>query len=135
MRRNSRTPRPDRIAISVVSTGARSAERRDLVSTISGLSWRQGLSAWACGPRSRRRKSPHSELADAGRLQRALDDVLHEADEGCIGVGRDAVAPRDAVAATAIDQAEADTDMVQRHFFFRRVAEAGVAFQQRERRH
>src|SRR5229473_7564396 len=43
------------MAISVVSTGARSAERRDLLSTISGLSWREGLSARACGPRSRRR--------------------------------------------------------------------------------
>src|SRR6266849_10993048 len=43
------------VAISVVSTGARSAERRDLLSTISGLSWREGLSARACGPRSRRR--------------------------------------------------------------------------------
>ena len=43
-------------AASVVSTEARSAERRDLVSTISGLSWRQGLSARACGPRSRRRE-------------------------------------------------------------------------------
>src|SRR5580700_5066652 len=39
----------------VVSTGARSAERRDLLSTISGLSWREGLSARPSGPRSRRR--------------------------------------------------------------------------------
>src|SRR6266702_4672578 len=42
------------VVISVVSTGARSAERRDLVSTISRFSWREGLSARACGPRSRR---------------------------------------------------------------------------------
>src|SRR5229473_5467526 len=80
-------------------------------------------------------KPSHSELADARRFQCALDDVLHEADEGCIRVGRDAVAPWDAVSATAVDQAEADADMVQRHFFLRRVAEAGVALQQCERRH
>jgi hypothetical protein len=43
-------------AISVVSTGARSAERRDLLSTISGLSWREGLSARPFGPWSRRRR-------------------------------------------------------------------------------
>src|SRR5882672_6854300 len=40
---------------SVVSTGARSAERRDLFSTIGRLSLRKGLSARPCGPRSRRR--------------------------------------------------------------------------------
>src|SRR5580704_10933070 len=58
------TPGLSHIVTSVVSTGARSAERRDLASTISGLSWRQGLSArdGACpersrgGPRSRRRR-------------------------------------------------------------------------------
>src|SRR6266851_9524698 len=80
-------------------------------------------------------KPSHSELADARRLQCALDDVLHEADEGCVRVGRDAVAPRDAVSAAAVDQAEADADMVQRHFFLRRVAEAGIALHERERRH
>src|SRR5260370_33955848 len=40
---------------SVVSTGARSAEWRDLLSTTSRLSLREGLSTRACGPRSRRR--------------------------------------------------------------------------------
>ncbi len=44
----------------VVSTGARSAERRDLLSPISCLSWREGLSARACGPRSRRREVPRA---------------------------------------------------------------------------
>ena len=34
----------------------RAAKSRDLASTISGLVWREGLSARACGPRSRRRK-------------------------------------------------------------------------------
>ena len=43
------------MAISVVSTGARSAERRDLLSTISGLSWKEGLSARPFGPWLRRR--------------------------------------------------------------------------------
>ena len=38
-----------------IPRGKLHAEWRDLVSTISGLSWRQGLSARACGPRSRRR--------------------------------------------------------------------------------
>src|SRR5882757_9101808 len=56
--------------------------------------------------RTTEKPSP-SELADARRFQCALDDVLHEADEGCVGVGRDAVAPWDAVSATAVDQAEA----------------------------
>ena len=44
------------MATPVVSTGARSAERRDLLSTISGLSLREGLSTRAVGRRSRRRE-------------------------------------------------------------------------------
>src|ERR1700733_14738145 len=48
---------PSQMAISVVSTGARSAERRDLFSTISGLSWRGGPSTRPFGPWSGRRKS------------------------------------------------------------------------------
>ncbi len=68
--------RPDRGAVtSVVSTEARSAERRDLLSTIGHLSWREGLSARACGPRSRRRESsalaifvaPARPTAEVGR--------------------------------------------------------------------
>ncbi len=46
-----------RMAISVVSTGARSAKRRDLLSAISGLSWREGLSTRPFGPWSRRRQA------------------------------------------------------------------------------
>src|SRR5580704_5779204 len=49
--------------LSVVSTGARSAERRDLLSTISSQSWTEGLSARPFGPWSRRRKSLHSTRA------------------------------------------------------------------------
>jgi membrane fusion protein, multidrug efflux system len=47
----------------VVSTGARSAERRDLASTISSQSGTEGLSARPFGPWSRRRKSLHSTRA------------------------------------------------------------------------
>jgi hypothetical protein len=46
--------------ISVVSTKARRAARRDLLSSISCLSLKQGLSARACGPRSRRRELAHA---------------------------------------------------------------------------
>src|SRR5260370_18770570 len=46
--------------IPVVSTKARRAARRDLLSTISSISSREGLSAGACGTRSRRRKSSHA---------------------------------------------------------------------------
>src|SRR6185437_9529482 len=46
------------LALLVVSTGARSAERRDLLSTTSGLSWKKGLSARPFGPWSRRRRRP-----------------------------------------------------------------------------
>ena len=49
------------VEISVVSTGARSAERRDLLSTISGFLWREGLSARAFGSRSRRREQPYAK--------------------------------------------------------------------------
>src|SRR6266851_9906091 len=59
---------------SVVSTGARSAERRDLLSTISGLSWREGLSARPSGPRSRRRKSPRAIAP--GRLGRFTSTMV-----------------------------------------------------------
>src|SRR5260370_25545804 len=45
---------------SVVSTEGRRPERRDLLSTISRLSWREGLSAPRFALRSRRRKSPHA---------------------------------------------------------------------------
>ena len=45
------------VAISVVSTEARRAERRDLFSTIGRLSWREGLSASRFALRSRRRKN------------------------------------------------------------------------------
>ena len=43
------------------------AERRDLLSTISGLLWREGLSARPFGPWSRRRESLHSSHAIALR--------------------------------------------------------------------
>ncbi len=48
-------------------SGARSAERRDLVSTCSGVSWREGLSARPFGPRSRRRKGPSRDCPSRRR--------------------------------------------------------------------
>src|SRR5580693_1201100 len=59
----SETPRPLLVShpspvISVVSTEARRAERRDLLSTIGRLSWGEGLSAPRFALRSRRRNSP-----------------------------------------------------------------------------
>src|SRR5258708_22111992 len=50
---------------SVVSTGARSAERRDLVSTIGGLLLREGPSARPFGPWSGRRKSFAFAICDS----------------------------------------------------------------------
>src|SRR5688572_16377080 len=55
-----RRPGLSHVALLVVSTGARSAERRDLVSTSTGLSWMEGLSTRPFGPWSRRRKGPHA---------------------------------------------------------------------------
>src|SRR5712692_99895 len=48
------------IALSVVSTEGRRPERRDLLSTTSRLSWREGLSAPRCALRSSRRKWPYA---------------------------------------------------------------------------
>jgi hypothetical protein len=56
----------------VVSTEARRAERRDLLSTISCLSWREGLSAPRFALRSRRRKSSQAiALLCVGRKNEA----------------------------------------------------------------
>src|SRR5260370_5926065 len=58
------TPRAIAYAISVVSTGARSAERRDLPSTISGVSRREGLSARAGVYPERSRGGPSVETTE-----------------------------------------------------------------------
>src|SRR5258708_27221316 len=52
--------------ISVVSTEARRAERRDLLSTIGRLSWREGLSAPRFALRSRRRKNTTCDSPGVG---------------------------------------------------------------------
>src|SRR6266852_1719866 len=53
--------------VAVVSTKARRAARRDLLSTISRLSLREGLSAPRFALRSRRRKSPRAIVLGVGR--------------------------------------------------------------------
>src|SRR5258708_9802836 len=88
------TGAPSHRALSVVSTGARSAERRDLLSTIGHLLWREGLSARAGvypersrgGPRSRRRES----LRDARRgeampLRRMPTSLANLRQDGTVG--------------------------------------------------
>src|SRR5216684_3408978 len=81
------TGAPSHRALSVVSTGARSAERRDLLSTIGHLLWREGLSARdgvypersRGGPRSRRRES---HMCDSHACMTGQDDLSEMAGDG-----------------------------------------------------
>ena len=63
------------IATPVVSTEARRAERRDLLSTISRLLWKEGLSAPRFALRSRRRKLPYA-IAPPSRSPRRGEDLI-----------------------------------------------------------
>src|SRR4029077_15074925 len=64
----------------VVSTEGRRPERRDLLSTLSPLSWKQGLSAPRVALRSRRRKlwitNPLSSRSQRGTFQAADNHFL-----------------------------------------------------------
>src|SRR6266851_5928689 len=80
-RPSSVRPELSHVGISVVSTEARRAERRDLLSKIGRLSWREGLSAPRFALRSRRRKNttcdspgvrPGAASISAGARRRAF---------------------------------------------------------------